>query len=85
MSSQIYVTVLYFASAKDATGSRKESFKLSKDTTIKDLLSKISITHPKIINVLNTMQFSINYKVVDVNTVLKEGDEVALLPPISGG
>jgi molybdopterin converting factor subunit 1 len=85
MFTEIYVTVLYFASAKDATGCRKESFGLSEGGTIKDLLSKISKTHPKIIDVLKTMQFSVNYKVVDVNTLLKEGDEVALLPPISGG
>jgi len=28
---------------------------------------------------------SVNYKVVDTDTILKDGDEVALLPPISGG
>ncbi len=83
--TSIYITVLYFASAKDATGKSKDSFKLSKDTPIKDLLSKISATYPKIISILNIMQISVNYKLVDMNTILKEDDEVALLPPISGG
>jgi molybdopterin synthase catalytic subunit len=85
MSSQINVTVVYFASAKDATGIRKESFKLFKDAAIEDLISKILRTHPKITHILNTVQISVNYKVADSNTILKENDEVAILPPISGG
>ncbi|MER5174648.1 MAG: MoaD/ThiS family protein [Candidatus Nitrosocosmicus sp.] len=31
------------------------------------------------------IQISVNYKVVNMDTILKDGDEVALLPPISGG
>ncbi len=85
MSSQIHITVLYFASAKDATGRRKESIKLSEGTTIRELLLKITSIHPRITNILNTMQISVNYKVVVVDTILKEADEVALLPPVSGG
>lgn len=85
MSSQINITVLYFASAKDATGMRKESIELPEATTIRDLLSKITSTHPGIINVLKTMQIAVNYKVVNVDAVLNEADEVALLPPVSGG
>ena len=34
---------------------------------------------------LNIIQVSVNYKVVDKGTILNEGDEVAILPPISGG
>ncbi len=85
MPSQIHITVLYFASAKDATGRRRESIKLPESTTVRELLSKISSTHPRIINILNTMQIAVNYKVVSVDAILKEADEVALLPPVSGG
>lgn len=85
MPSPIQITVLYFASAKDATGKRRESIKLPEDTTIKELLLKISSTHPRIRNTLNSMQIAVNYKVVDIYSILKEADEVALLPPVSGG
>ncbi len=85
MPAQIHITVLYFASAKDATGIRRESIKLPESTTVRELLSKISSTHPRIINILNTMQIAVNYKVVGVDAILKEADEVALLPPVSGG
>jgi molybdopterin synthase catalytic subunit len=85
MPSQIQITVLYFAGAKDATGKRRESIKLPEDTTIRELLLKISSTNPKIRNILNSMQVAVNFKVVDADAILKEADEVALLPPVSGG
>ena len=85
MPSQIHITVLYFAGAKDATGKRRESIKMPMDTTISELLSVISSTHPKISNILNSMKVAVNYRVVGVDAILKEADEVALLPPVSGG
>jgi molybdopterin converting factor subunit 1 len=85
MPSQIHIKVLYFAGAKEATGKRRESIKLPEDATISELLSVISSTHPKIRNILNRMQIAVNYRVVGVDAILKEADEVALLPPVSGG
>lgn len=85
MHSQIQITVLYFAGAKDATGKRRESIKLPLDTTIRELLLEISSTHPRIRNILNSMQIAVNYKVAGVDAILREADEVALLPPVSGG
>jgi molybdopterin converting factor subunit 1 len=85
MTSTVRISMLYFATVKDATGIRMESIDLSNDTSIREMLSKISIIYPKLKHILNNIQISVNYKIVDLNTVLKEGDEVALLPPISGG
>jgi len=85
MTSIVRISILYFATVKDATGIRMESIDLSKDTTISEMLSKISMIYPKLKHILNNIQISVNYRIVDFNTVLKDGDEVALLPPISGG
>ena len=82
MSSQIHITVLNFDSTKDATGRRKQSFNLSKDYAIGTII-KDFISPPKISNILNTMQISVNYKVADRNTILMEDDKVALLSPVS--
>ena len=85
MSSLIHITILYFANVKDATGVRKDAIEIPQDTPIKKLLTKISITYPNIKGMLNKIQISVNYKIVNMNTILKDGDEVALLPAISGG
>jgi molybdopterin converting factor subunit 1 len=85
MLSTIHVNVLYFAGAKEATGVRMESMELPKNTVVKELLSNLSMMHPKIRDMLNIIQISVNYEVVDKGTILNEGDEVGILPPISGG
>jgi molybdopterin synthase catalytic subunit len=85
MLSTIHVNVLYFAGAKEATGVRMESMELPKNTAVKGLLSNLSMMHPKIRDMLNIIQISVNYEVVDKGTILNEGDEVGILPPISGG
>jgi molybdopterin converting factor subunit 1 len=85
MLSTIHVNVLYFAGAKDAAGVRMESIELPKNTSVKELLSNLSLMHPKIRDMLNISQISVNYKVVDKGIILCDGDEVAILPPISGG
>ena len=85
MLSTIHVNVLYFAGAKEATGVRMESMELPKNTAVNELLSNLSMIYPKIRDMLNIIQISVNYEVVDKGTILHEGDEVAILPPISGG
>ena len=59
---------------------------LSTNTSIKDLVSIILTRYPNIKNIKN-IKISVNYRVVNSNSnsILKNNDEVALLPPISGG
>jgi molybdopterin converting factor subunit 1 len=85
MSSLISITILYFARVKDITGVKKETMDLPPNTSIKKLLAKISLSYPDIESILNVVKISVNYKIIDMNTILKDGDEVALLPPVSGG
>jgi molybdopterin converting factor subunit 1 len=85
MSSLISITILYFARVKDITGVKKETMDLPPNTSIKKLLAKISLSYPDIKSILNVVKISVNYKMIDMNTILKDGDEVALLPPVSGG
>ena len=79
------ITILYFARVKDLVGLEKEIIYLSYGTTVETLLVKISLNHPKIKDMLNIIQVAINYKIVNKNAHLKNGDEVAILPPVSGG
>jgi len=85
MSTIIRITVLYFANVKDITGVKKETMNLTQDTSIKKLLTKISLKYPAIKNILDVVKISVNYKMMEMNTILNDGDEVALLPPVSGG
>ena len=85
MSEIINIKILYFAFIKELTGVRSDKMKLPYGSTIHNLLTNILDIYPQIHNLLKSIKVSVNYKVVDTDTILKDGDEVALLPPISGG
>ena len=82
---KINITLLYFAFIKDITGVKFDLLELPSDISVKSLAEIILEKYPRLSNIINMIQISVNYKVVNWDTILKEGDEVALLPPISGG
>jgi len=79
------ITILYFAMVKDLVGLDKEIVTISNETTVENLLTNMSNIHPKIKDNLNIIQVAVNYKIANKNTTLRNGDEVAILPPVSGG
>lgn len=83
---KIRVTVLYFAFIHEITRKKEEIMELSTNTSIKELISIILTRYPNIKNIKN-IKISVNYRIVNSNSnsILKNDDEVALLPPISGG
>ncbi len=83
--SEVNITILYFAFIKELTGVKADTMKLPYGSTIQNLLTNILNIYPQINSLIKSVKVSVNYKVVDKNTILKDGDEVALLPPISGG
>ena len=84
MASNIQVTILYFAQVREATKVKRETLELSKNASVMDLLSIIRSRYPKLRNMSN-FNTSVNYKLVNSCAILRDKDEVALLPPISGG
>ena len=90
------VLVRAFAKFRDIAGA-ETSLDLKEGSTIRDLLEAISASHPELEDYLFNSDGTIgdgvtilrNRKGPEVpdprNTVLEEGDEVALLPPFSGG
>jgi sulfur-carrier protein len=82
---KISINILYFAFVKDKTGVEFDLLDLPSDTSVKSLINLILEKHPALSNIIDIIQISVNYKIVDVDTILKDGDEIAFLPPISGG
>ncbi|GKS61277.1 MAG: MoaD/ThiS family protein [Candidatus Nitrosocosmicus sp.] len=84
MTSNIQIIVLYFAQVREATKVKKETLEISKNSSVTDLLSLIRTRYPKLRNV-SDFNTSVNYKLVNSDAILRDKDEVALLPPVSGG
>ncbi|MDP6336704.1 MAG: molybdopterin converting factor subunit 1 [Nitrospinaceae bacterium] len=81
------VTVKYFASLRTVAGKEEEQFDLGSETTLEKLSDEISKTAPKISEMIrgNNLMVSVNLDVVQSGAIIKDGDEVAFLPPFSGG
>jgi molybdopterin converting factor subunit 1 len=83
--SSIKVKVLYFANVKEVAGTREEEFIISNQARSDLLLRRIQEVHPGIKDLLKSITISVNCKVILEDILLKDEDEVALLPPVTGG
>jgi MoaE-MoaD fusion protein len=79
------VRVLFFGVLKDLVGQASESLELREGATVADVLSHYESTVPRIRAVLPSIALSVNQHYSGPGAVLGNDDEVALLPPVSGG
>ena len=79
------IKVKFFASYKEALGKDEIDLDFDDHVTVSDLIENLRQNHPKLGNLLETLVVSVNLEYAEHTTELKDGDEVALLPPVSGG
>lgn len=81
----IQVTVLFFAGAADAAGCRRAQASLPPGATVRHLASALGRRFPRLAAHLPSAAWAVNEQYVRGEHPLREGDEVALIPPVSGG
>lgn len=79
------IKVKFFASYKEAVGRDELDMEIEDETNVSQLLVAVKAKHPAIGDLMEPLIVSVNKEYADFDKVLKEGDEVALLPPVSGG
>lgn len=79
------IHVQLFAAVAEAVGHRTWQGDLPEGATVADLFKLLSEQHPTAANILRISFASVNQSYATLETVLHEGDEVAILPPVSGG
>lgn len=79
------VRVLLFGQLKDIVGRQEESLDLESGARLSAVMSHYSGRYPKFQGLNNSIACSINQEYAQGSAILKEGDEVGLLPPVSGG
>ena len=92
------ITVKFFTVLREITGKKEEKLEFSNPLTINELLGYLSKKHGRQFTdyVYNAsgkprsyLQFLVNGKSIttleDFRTRLKEGDKVAIIPPVGGG
>jgi MoaE-MoaD fusion protein len=79
------IRVLFFGMLKDLTGRSCDSLEMPEHSTLRDLLTHYQQHNPRLNQVAASLAMSINQEYALPEAPLKSGDEVALLPPVSGG
>jgi MoaE-MoaD fusion protein len=79
------VRVLFFGLLKDVCGRAAESVTLRDGATVADLLDYYQQRIPKLKTFLPSVALSVNQEYSSPERKLRPNDEIALLPPVSGG
>jgi molybdopterin synthase sulfur carrier subunit len=81
----ITVTVKLFAAYQEAYGVPELSLELPEQTPVVTVRDRLIQEHPELAQWREVTRFGINLAFVAPNTPLQNGDEVVLIPPVSGG
>jgi MoaE-MoaD fusion protein len=79
------VRVLFFGRLKDLAGRGSELLTLPERATVSDVFTHYEETTPKLGEFAASIAISLNQEFAGPGAALKEGDEIAFLPPVSGG
>jgi molybdopterin converting factor subunit 1 len=85
VSQTVRVKVLFFGRLKELTGQAEQFAELSSGASIESVFSSFAARYPKLQEYRSSLVASCNREFAGWSTVLHNGDEVAFLPPVSGG
>jgi molybdopterin synthase catalytic subunit len=79
------ITVRFFALHRDIVGAPELQLDVPGGTTIGQLWSRLGEQYPALVPATRSVMFALNESYADPGDVLHDGDEVAFIPPVSGG
>ncbi|KAF2286158.1 hypothetical protein GH714_011097 [Hevea brasiliensis] len=83
--SCVKIKILFFARARDLTGLTEMPLELSSGSTTRDCLNKLVAKFPCLEEIRGCIVLALNEEYTTEDSVVKEKDELAIIPPISGG
>jgi len=79
------IQVRCFAGCKDAVGVSSLSVELPCGSTVGKAFEQLVQTYPALGGYDRSLMLAVNREYVERNVVLNDGDELACIPPVSGG
>ena len=77
------VSILFFGSTADIAGARKIDRECEDEETVAGLIGKLSRDYPALER--HKLLIAVNEEYADLNTRLKDNDEIAVFTAVSGG
>lgn len=85
MTDKITIVVRYFAAHRDITGCSSETLTLDSGATVGALWEMLTERYPRLAGYSGRLLFAVNQEFASPDHALHDGDEVAFIPPVSGG
>jgi MoaE-MoaD fusion protein len=82
---RVTVRVLFFGAAKDVTEQREVTLKFDRGTKAADAFEEIMDSYPGLRRFGRSLLFAVNQQYAAKAQEIKDGDELAVFPPVSGG
>jgi MoaE-MoaD fusion protein len=79
------VTILYFAAARERAGTASEVLDVREGATAGEVLAAVCARHPPLQAVAQKLRLAVDREFAAADHALRDGSEVALIPPVSGG
>jgi molybdopterin converting factor subunit 1 len=81
----VRVQVKLFAAARAVVGQGEVSVELQDGSTVGDLMEHFFARYPELEAIAGSLLLAVNREFAEGGMPLKEGDEVGVMPPVSGG
>jgi molybdopterin converting factor subunit 1 len=85
VTSAIHIKVLFFGRLREVAGGAEESVELPPGSRIEELFATFVARRPELARYRSSLVASRNQEFAAWSTPLHPGDEIAFLPPVSGG
>jgi len=79
------VKILLFASFRETVGTSQSTLEVEPEAKVSDVWAELVAQHPRLAPHAGTAAYAVNGTYAKPDERVAEGDEVAFLPPVSGG
>jgi molybdopterin synthase catalytic subunit len=79
------VRVRLFGAVREALGAKELSVEVPEGARVADLRAQLASQHDILERFGERLAISVNFEIASLDAPLREGDEVAFLPPVAGG
>jgi len=85
MSTTIKITTLLFGQAREMVGAASLDIEVASPATVASAFAALTAEHPKLAAMERSLLFAVNEEYAAREQALNDGDQLAVLPPVSGG
>ena len=81
----VRVKVLFFGMLKDIVGRAEDHIEVADGARLESVFARYARQFPRLTDLESSIVLALNQEFCDRSAAIREGDEIAFLPPVSGG